>query len=121
MIRDKFKSICKEAIVADANANHMDYRVIEPYFQKLILMANDKSNINELKQCFIEIIEDTIDAPYETLAYCMRVLKFEEVLEASRNKLETPRDLRWMITHSDIVHAITDDVWEKAFLWELID
>ncbi len=73
---------------------------------------------SELTACFISIIGGDIDAPVETLAYCMRALRLAEVAEASRRRLGDPPDPTWMNFHRDIMHAMTDKVWEDSDMWE---
>ena len=118
MIREKFINICLEAIRADEEAGSTNSLVMEPFFRKLIDLAKLSNEDKELKDCFCSIIRGDIEAPYDTLSYCMRALRYEEVVEESLLRLGDPPDPRWMSTHSDIVHAIQDEVWEDADFWK---
>jgi hypothetical protein len=117
MIRQRFTAICREALRADEAAQHSDCRVLEPHFRQLIELATAEDDNRELKDCFCSIIRGEIAAPYETLAYCMRALRYEELAEASRQRLGDPPDPRWMNTHSDLLHALRDETWEDAEMW----
>jgi hypothetical protein len=117
MIRDRFITICQEAMVADSAAGGTNCRVLEPFFYRIIDLANPIGDNRELKECFFGIVRGEIEAPYETLGYCIRALRYREVAEESRKRLGNPPDPRWMNIHSDIMHALEDDVWEDADLW----
>ena len=117
MIRQKFTAICQEALRADEEAEHSNCRVLEPYFRKLINLASRDGDNQELKDCFCCIVRNEIEAPYETLGYCMRALRYEEVAEESKRRLGNPPDPRWMNSHSDILHAIQDDDWLDSEMW----
>jgi hypothetical protein len=119
MIRQKFIAICQEALRADEAAGHMNCRVLEPYFRKLIDLANPDGDNRELKDCFRSIVRNEIEAPYDTLGYCMRALRYQEVVEESKRRLGDPPDPRWMNTHSHILHALQDDEWEDSEMWLL--
>ena len=116
MIRDQFISICNAATKADAACGE-NCRVMEPFYQELISLA-EGGNDDDVKKCFVSVVEGSIDAPSETLACCMRALRYPEVLEASNRKLSAPPEPRWMNEHFDIKHAIEDEIWEDADLWE---
>ena len=118
VMRDRFIDICRNAMDADVRTSHTNCRVLEPYFQDLISLAEPHGDNFELKTCFISIVTGDIDAPSETLAYCMRALRFEEVVDASKRKLGDPPDPRWMNFHRDILHAMNDKVWEDSDMWE---
>lgn len=119
MIRQEFIAICREALQADEAAGHANCRVLEPYFRRLIDLAKPDSDNRELKECFCSIIRNEIAAPYETLGYCMRALRYEEVGEESRRRLGDPPDPRWMNSHSDILHALHDNDWRDSVLWSV--
>lgn len=117
MIRQEFIAICREAIQADKAAGHLDSRILEPYFRRLIDLATPDGNNRELKECFCSVIHNEIDAPYETLGYCMRALRYQEVAEESQRRLGDPPDPKWMNYHSDILHAFQDNEWEDSEMW----
>ena len=119
MIRDQFIVICNEAIQADQADGGMNCQILEPYFQRLIELVDTNSENKELKECFREVIWGRIKAPYETLEYCMRALRYVEIAEESQRRLGDPPDPRWMNAHSHILHALHDDVWEEAEMWRL--
>ncbi|GEM_PF-3873670 len=118
-IRQRFTAICEEAVQADKDAGYLNCRVLEPYFRKLIELADQCGHTGEIKDCFCDIIRDEIEAPQETLSYCMRALRYGDVLEESKIRLGSPPDPRWMNIHSDIVHAIEDDDWKDSEMWLL--
>ena len=95
----------------------MDDLKMEPTFQKIIQLAIENKHSNEIKSLFIEVVDGTIETPSSLLPYCMRNLKYEEVLEASKLKLGNPPDPRYMNFHSDLVHAFTVENWDEGF-WE---
>lgn len=118
-IRDQFIEICNEALQAGKEAEYMNCQALEPYFRRLVGLANPDGDNADLKECFRELVRGGIEAPSETLAYCARALRYAEIAEASEFRLGDPPDPRWMNAHSDVLHALQDDVWEDAELWRL--
>jgi hypothetical protein len=117
MIRTRFVENCSAAIAKDAATGGVDSRVLEPCFQDLIALHVSGETNEELRQCFVDVVIGEIDAPEETLLYCMRGLRYSEVVEASWIKLGEPPNPRWMNFHSDLVQAMEDEIWDDAEFW----
>ena len=116
-MKSEFKAICEQALEYE---NADDCKEMEPYFQRLISLAKAHKHSEEIKSLFIDIVYDRLKAPYELLSYCMRELKYPQVLEASKERLGK-NDPRYMNYHSDLVHSYNDDKWEQADLWKMME
>jgi len=121
-IRPQFESLCANAYHADiqGSGSCLDF---EPELIALLLFCQQHlvTHYDEVVACFLDIAYGSIQAPYETLAFCMHQLRLPEVL----TRLQTLRDEAPKLSRTaydraaavDDVEASYSDHWDDADLW----
>ena len=71
---------------------------------------------------FIRIARGELDAPPELIPFCMRELRYPEVLRAVHAKFDelaaTNKHARYMNYCSHVTKAYSDFVWEEGCMWD---
>lgn len=105
--RERFRHVCWRA--SDVDHAQADLREIEPYLVRLLVLAyalEDDGARDQAVDAFSDVLHGRIDAPFETLAFCMRELRYPEVLVAARDWAGWP-------THAHRTAFMTD--LERAY------
>jgi hypothetical protein len=88
---------------------------LEPQLIRLLELARQMSR-GAAVQCFIEIVRGDLEAPNESVPFCMHALRFPEIRDEVKRFVGEPPDPRWMNYASDVWHAY-EDHWEDRDLW----
>lgn len=111
------------ASIEVADASYEDYRVVEPvYLEVLRLVLANPDSREFFVERFVAMATWTLASPGALVPFCMRELRFPEVLQAVRAHMDqlyaVQKHARYMNYCSDVVKAYSDFVWEDADMWD---
>jgi hypothetical protein len=90
---DKFQKLCHAA--NDACTTLGTATDCEPYFlATLNFVKMNPQHSADFKRLFVTMVRDPEAGPWELIAFCMRELKWPEVLTAVQQELESSKDFR---------------------------
>lgn len=87
----------------------------EPQLIRLVELARQMSR-DAAVRCFIEIVRGVLEAPNESVPFCMHALRFPEILDEVKRFVGEPPDPRWMNYASHVSDAY-EDHWQDRDLW----
>ncbi len=116
-IRLEFIDLCKVAYIEWDK--EFDCRKYEPYLLDILKFSKQHlDERDELVQCFKDVLLGGIEAPPETILYCMRELRFPEILEELCRDKEQNIDPAYHADRlnywSHIIDAYEQEPWEDA-------
>lgn len=121
-IEDDFEAL-RQAVIRADEENMGDCRLMElPLVQLLELVRSHPEQREYFVDRFIRIAIGELDAPPELIPFCMRELRYPEVLQAVRSMydaLQTEnKHARYMNYCSHVTKAYSDFVWEEGSMWD---
>jgi hypothetical protein len=121
-VESDFETLRQAVIKADEE-NMCDCRPMElPLVQLLELVRSHPEKRGYFVDEFIRIAIGELDAPPELIPFCMRELRYPEVLQAVRYMYEAlqaeNQHARYMSYCSHVTKAYSDFVWEEGSMWD---
>lgn len=121
-VEDEFEALRLAVIRADDE--HLgDVRPMEPPLVKILdLVRNHPAKQKFFEERFVRMATWDLLSPPELVPFCMRELRWPEVLRAVRSKYDllhsTNSHARYMNYCSHVTRAYTDFVWQAACMWD---
>jgi hypothetical protein len=109
----EFRRVCKIAMPVERDCDSVTE--LEPYLIQILELARQMSKTFAIR-CFTQVAHGDLEAPYETVPFCMHALRFLEVRDELRRWVGDPPDPRRMNYASHVWHAYSDD-WEDRDQW----
>jgi hypothetical protein len=109
----QFRGVCQIATRIDRHCASV--AEFEPQLIQLLELARQMSRDVAI-QCFVEIVRGDLEAPNESVPFCMHALRFPEIRDEVKRFVGEPPDPRRMNYASDVLHAY-EDHWEDRDLW----
>ena len=105
------------------NSSYGDYPAVEPYYQEILRLIQDHPEQRPyFVGQFILMVTGNRSVPESLVPYCMRELRYPEVLDATKEHFDllhrANKHARYMNFCSHIVKSYTDFVWEDAGMWD---
>jgi len=118
----EFEHLRMAAIAAD-DASFGDCRALEPSLVGIITLVKAHPELRREFVCqFVRMATGELSSPPELVPFCMRELRYPEVIEAVRTHLDELHKInkhaRYMNYCSHVVRAYEDFVWEDAGMWQ---
>jgi hypothetical protein len=112
---DEFQKLC--AAANDACLTLGTATDCEPYFlATLNFVKKNPQHWADFKHLFVNMVSDPAAGPWELIAFCMRELRWPEVLTAVQRELESSNDFRVKTVMSKIAAVYTSD-WEDGSVY----
>lgn len=121
-VEDEFEALRLAVIQADDE--HLgDVRHMEPGLVEILdLVRNHPAKQDFFKEQFVRMATGDLLSPPELVPFCMRELRWIEVLRAVQAKYDllhsTNSHARYMNYCSHVTKAYSDFVWEDAGMWD---
>src|SRR5215469_15539455 len=121
-VEDEFEQLRLAVIRADDE--HLgDIRPMEPPLVKILdLVQNHPAKQKFFEEQFVRMATWDLLSPPELVPFCMRELRWPEVLRAVRERFDLLRSTnshaRYMNYCSQVTRAYTDFVWEDEGMWD---
>ena len=121
-VENDFEALRQAVIKADEESM-CDCRPMEsPLVQMLEFVRNHPEERDYFVDRFVRIAIGELDAPPELIPFCMRELRYPEVLQAVRSLYESlqaeNKHAGYMNYCSHVTKAYSDFVWEEGSMWD---
>jgi len=121
-VEDEFEALRLAVIRAD-DEHFGDVSHMQPWLVKILdLVRNHPAEQNFFKDRFVRMASGDLQSPPELVPFCMRELRWPEVLRAVRATYDllhsTNSHARYINYCSHVTRAYTDFVWEEAGMWD---
>lgn len=120
-VEDEFE-VLRLAIIR-ADEEHLGDVRMEPLLVKILdLVRNHPAKQMFFEERFVRMATGELQSPQELVPFCMRELRWPEVLRAVRARFDllhsTNSHARYMNYCSHVSRAYSDFVWEDACMWD---